>query len=322
MHSTDSTATHPVHIISSHFSSGSDSHKSDSGTIPSNGHSAPNWRWSKTSVLSTFQHIPMSNNDMDWYGWFHNESMKYGIHYLDGYTVLNHTTASYIVSDFLVDYDENDTLTPDDVAILGSSIDSTYAAFVAWESGKTTQQCINSLTNNEVVRSHLSHLFVSLDTCDSGPSFLGECTNLVDAVNADSAMSVYHRSTLKLVASIAYHSYRLWNHYDQHGSLQRSADTKQIVKMDVMGAAWGALALGIAGAVVGGVAGTAVGAILTGGSGASAAAALGAAQGFFRGAIGGAVSIGLGASVYEGVVKPDREQSGKPKQGSSGGRPR
>jgi hypothetical protein len=281
-----------------------------------------NWRWSKSSVLSSFGHVPMSNNDMDWFGWFHNESMKYGIYYLEDYTVLNHTTASYIVSDFLVDYDENDTLTPVDVALLGSSIDSTYAAFVAWTTGKTTQECINSISNNEVVRSRLGHLFVSLDTCESGTSFLGECSNLVDVANADSAISDYHRSALKPVASIAYHSYRLWSHYDQHGWLQRSADKKDIVKMDVMGAAWGALVGGIGGAVVGAVGGTAVGAVLTGGPGAATGAALGAAQGFFKGAIGGAVMTALGASVYEGVIKPDMEQSRKPKQGSSGGRPR
>lgn len=272
-----------------------------------------------------------SSNEFDWFGWFHNDAMQYGIAWLSYYDTLAMTTPSYMMADWLVDRNPIDAYVPSDVPSIGASIDTVFSDFYNWRLGKTRQQCIASLTATSYEKAHLTSITNAIWTCNTA-QFLSACDAEVAAINANVNLDSNQRALLKSVIAIAYHSAQLWENYCANGGqiVGRNAghvayiDTTNrpsILEMDAMGAVYGAFGGAVTGGVIGGALGTTVGAVITGGPGAVPGFWAGGAFGSIRGAFVGLVTGTVSFSLWEGVVKPawdNPESSGQPTQPGNG----
>lgn len=255
-----------------------------------------------------------ASNEFDWFGWFHNDAMQYGITWLSYYDTLGMTTPSYMLADWLVDRNPTDAYGPAEVVSLGPAADTIFSDFHNWRLGRSRQQCIASLAATSYEKEHLTSLMDAIWTCNTA-QFLSACDAEVVAINANANLDSNQRALLKSVVAIAYHSAQLWENYCANGGLivGRKAgrityiDTTNrpsILEMDAMGAVYGAFGGAVTGGVIGGVLGTTIGAVITGGPGAVPGFWVGGAYGSIRGAFIGLVTGTVGASLWEGVVKP------------------
>ncbi len=270
-------------------------------------------------------------NEFDWFGWFHNDAMRYGIIWLSQYDTLAMTTPSYMMADWLVDYNTTDAYGPSDVAALGASIDTVFSDFYNWRLGRTRQQCIAGLPATSYEKAHLTSLTNAIWSGNTA-QFLSACDAEVVAIKANVNLDSSQRALLLSVVAIAYHSAQLWENYCANGGqiVGRKAgrivyiDTTNrpsILEMDAMGAIYGAFAGAVTGGVIGGILGTTIGAVITGGPGAVPGFWVGGAYGSLRGAFVGLVTGTVSASLWEGVIKPSMDNpssSGQPTEPGNG----
>lgn len=282
-------------------------------------------------TLLSFTEQSQACNAYDWFGWFHNQAMAYGLTYKNDYLVVAPVTASYMVGDFLVDYNLSDAHDTSQVYPIAFRVDSIHQAVNNYVAGKTRAQIVAGLPFSTASKTIVAQLFDGIDHAYDRP-FLLKCDTLVADVLGNSQIDSSEKVILQSVIAVAYHSFQFWDYYYQDGDLQSSRipflaqapnqpKTESVVEADAVGAVVGAGIGAAGGAATGAVLGTTVGAALTGpagGSGAAPGAVLGATFGFFRGAIGGFIAGALAGSAYKGIVEPmldeDRNESGEPKK--------
>jgi len=270
-------------------------------------------------------------NDFDWFGWFHNDAMQYGITWLSYYDTLAMTTPSYMMADWLVDYNTTDAYGPSDVAALGAAIDTVFSDFYNWRLGRTRQQCIAGLSATSYEKAHLTSLTDAIWSSNT-TQFLSACDAEVVAITANANLNSNQRALLLSVVAIAYHSAQLWENYCANGgqivgrkaghiSYIDTTNRPSILEMDAMGAIYGAFGGAVGGGIIGGVLGTTIGAVITGGPGAVPGFWVGGAYGSIRGAFIGLVTGTISASLWEGVIKPSWDappSSGQPTEPGNG----
>lgn len=273
---------------------------------------------SRTELFFTDQ--PQSVNPFDSVGRFHNAAMRYAIANLPYYEVVGHGTAGYMLADFLVDLSPTDTITVDDINVLGDHADSILALYDAWRAGTTRSQRIGNLSAPSLYKSYIMQLLNANDTM-SLSGFLNKCDTVALSAMNNSGLDSSWRARVLMVTSIAFHSRQLWDNYIENdlqilggrgghiADINKEEQKKTIAEKDLEAAAYGAAAGASVGFAYGSIVGATAGGIMSAGIGMFPGWLLGGVEGGLHGAFFGGLTAGIAKSLEAGVEEKNQKQS-------------